>query len=199
MSGAQAISRPALTFPAEVGEWVRAHYEAAEVILEYGSGGSTALAAEMEGKTIFSVESDRAWMEDLQAWLDQAGTRSQVVLHHADIGPTGKWGRPVDESGWRGWHRYPLSVWDRADFVAPDLVLIDGRFRPACFVTCMLRTKKPLTVLFDDYAGRRRYHVVEEFFKPVEMRGRMAKFEVTPKMLPRDHMTRIIGLFTQPF
>ncbi len=197
--GAPAPRRPALTFPPEVGEWVRAHYAAADVILEYGSGGSTVLASEMEGKVLFSVESDAAWMAGVQAWLDHAGSRARIHLHHADIGPVGKWGRPLDESGWRRYHRYPLSVWDRPDFEPPDLVLIDGRFRPACFVTTMLRTKKPVTVLFDDYENRRRYRVVEEFFRPVEMRGRMARFEVTPKMLPREKMTRIMGLFTQPF
>ncbi|EPX78549.1 hypothetical protein thalar_02341 [Litoreibacter arenae DSM 19593] len=35
--------------------------------MEYGSGGTTRLAAQMPGKLIFSVESDLMWALDLQA------------------------------------------------------------------------------------------------------------------------------------
>ena len=41
------MERPELTFIPEVGELVRKHYEDADVILEYGSGGSTVMASEM--------------------------------------------------------------------------------------------------------------------------------------------------------
>ena len=44
--GGSAPRRPDLTFPAPVAEAVRAAYAQAECILEYGSGGSTVLAAE---------------------------------------------------------------------------------------------------------------------------------------------------------
>lgn len=193
------IQRPALTFPDEVSEWVRSHYQKASVILEYGSGGSTVLASELTGKKVFSVESDATWMANLQSYLDAAGTKSPVILHHADIGPTGKWGRPTGDSGWRRYHKYPLSVWDRTDFVAPDLVLIDGRFRAACLIAALLRTEKPIEVLFDDYENRAKYHVVEEFSKPVEFVGRMAKFMIEPLTMPREATTKIIGLFTESF
>ena len=193
------IEKPVLTFPEDVSKWVKSHYKKASVILEYGSGGSTVLASEMPGKTVFSVESDASWLENLQQYLDTAGVKSPILLHHADIGPTGKWGRPKDNSGWENYHKYPLSVWDRPDFVAPDLVLIDGRFRAACFLTTMLRTEKPITVLFDDYKERQKYHVVEEFSKPVEFVDRMAKFQIEPFTMPRDAITKIIGLFAKTF
>jgi len=193
------IQRPVLTFPDEVSKWVRSHYEKASVILEYGSGGSTVLASELAGKTVFSVESDANWMANLQKYLDAEGAKSSVTLHHADIGSTGKWGRPKDDSGWCEYHKYPLSVWDRTDFIAPDLVLIDGRFRAACLLTVLLRTEKLITVLFDDYKEREKYHVVEEFSKPVELVGRMAKFVFEPYPMPRASMTKIIGLFNKTF
>jgi hypothetical protein len=182
-----------------VGDWVREAYADAGVILEYGSGGSTVLASEMPGKTVFSVESDRRWARRLQAYLDEAGAPSSVHLHHAAIGKTGKWGRPVDGSGYRRYHEYALGVWDRPDFQAPDAVLIDGRFREACFYAVMLRCTRRTVVLFDDYGDRRRYHVVERFARPVEMRGRMARFELTKTDLPRDDLTQIIGAFVNPF
>lgn len=189
----------ALTFPPAEAEWVRERYGAARVILEYGSGGSTVLAASLPDKQVFSVESDRRWARRLRRHLDAAALPSPVTLHHADIGPTGKWGRPVSDAGWRGYHAYPLSVWDRPGFVAPDLILVDGRFRPACLLTALLRSEQPVTVLFDDYVGRAAYRVVERYAQPVETRGRMARFDLRPGDLPRAHLTEIIRLFNEPF
>lgn len=193
------LERPELTFPEDVGEWVREQYAAAKVILEYGSGGSTVMASEMPGKTILSVESDKRWMRSLRAYLDQSSPLSEVHLHHANIGKTGKWGRPVDATGFRRYHRYALDIWDEPGFRAPNLVLIDGRFREACFYAVMLRCTKKTTVLFDDYTDRASYHRVEQFAQPVEIRGRMAKFELGKKALPREHLTQIVGAFSNPF
>ncbi len=189
----------ALTFPPEELAWVREHYAAARVILEYGSGGSTVLAASLPGKQVFSVESDRRWARRLRRHLDAAALPSPVMIHHAGIGVTGKWGRPVSDEGWRAYHTYPLSVWDRPDFVPPDLILIDGRFRPACLLTALLRCEAPVTVLFDDYVGRAQYRAVERFIEPAGTCGRMARFEIEPAPLPRAHLTEIIRLFNEPF
>lgn len=193
------MARPELTFPPEVAEWVREEYSAASVILEYGSGGSTVMASEMPDKTIYTVESDKRWSKNLQTYLDQAGGPSPVQMHYVRIGKTGKWGRPVDASHYRRYHRYALSIWDQPEFQAPNVVLIDGRFREACFYATMLRCTKKTTVLFDDYTDRRNYQAVEELIKPVEVRGRMAKFVLQKKALPREHLTRIVGAFNNPF
>lgn len=195
----QLIERPALTLPPDEADWVRSHYQDANVILEYGSGGSTVLASELGGKTVFSVESDKMWYRMMKRYLRQAGSKSEVHLHHADIGKTGKWGRPLNNDMWRRFHRYPNSIWDTAEFSAPDLVLIDGRFRAACFLTVMLRTEKPVTVLFDDYVGRTLYTQVEKWVQPTETRGRMARFELSPNELPRRDLTQILALYTKTF
>ncbi len=188
-----------MTFPEKVCEYVEQHYRAADTILEYGSGGSTVLASELSGKTIFSVESDKRWSLMMQAYFDQAGAKSAVTLHYSNIGKTGEWGMPVSDAAWRRYHRYPLSVWDLPNFKAPDLMLIDGRFRVACLITAMMKTEKPLVVLFDDYADRERYAVVEKWIKPQEFRGRMARFEVEPSHLPRADMTEFFSFFNKWF
>ena len=195
----QIIERPQLTLPPEEAEWVRSHYRDAGVILEYGSGGSTVLASELSGKKVFSVESDKMWYRMMKRYLRQAGSKSVVHLHHANVGKTGKWGRPVNNDMWRRFHQYPNTIWDLAHFEAPDLVLIDGRFRAACFLTVMLRTEKPVTVLFDDYAGRALYKQVEKWVKPVDIRGRMARVELLPDNLPRRDLTQILTLYTKTF
>ena len=182
-----------LTLPDQEADLVRRSYAAAGMILEYGSGGSTVLAAEL-GKPVISVESDRAWAERLQQKLSTVSPDARV--HFADIGRTGKWAKPLDNSAAQSFHAYPLSVWDRPDIGEPDLVLIDGRFRAACLVAVLLRARRPTTVLFDDYLERRYYHDVERLARKEETIGRMARFTVTPGSIPPEMLTQAIGWFT---
>lgn len=184
-----------LTFGPEESAFLRRHYEAAVTILEYGSGGSTVLAAGL-GRTVFSVESDRAWAERMAAHVETISPRARV--HWADVGPTGPWGAPMKPREARRFHGYALSVWDRPDFEQPDLVLIDGRFRASCLVAVLLRATGPVTVLFDDYRKRGYYHGVERLARKEEMVGRMARFTVTPGAIPPEMVTQAIGWFTDP-
>ncbi len=190
--------KPELRFPRAEADWLRQIYGSAQVILEYGSGGSTVLAAELPGRAIFSVESDAAAADKLEAWFDAHPPHADVTIHRAPIGPTQAQGMPETDRGWRKYHRYPLSIWDRLDFRHPDTVLIDGRFRPACLLAVLYRASRPVTVLFDDYTGRDAYHEVEKFVVPAEIRGRMARFEISPQPFPAERMMDVMDFFTRP-
>lgn len=192
------LKRPELTLPEAEAAALRAAYAEARVILEYGSGGSTAVAAELPGKTIFSVESDKSWAKGMQAWFAANPPASAPVIHYGDIGQTKAWGHPKSLKSHRKWPGYALSVWDRPDFVAPDTVLIDGRFRSACFMTVLLKTKAPVTVLWDDYIGRPRYARVESLVKPVATYGRMVRFDVVPMALPAEALGILADSFQDP-
>lgn len=172
---------PELTFPDEEAALVRARYGEAGTILEFGSGGSTVLAASAPGKFVISVESDRQWAIDLQLFIDRSALPSPAIVWHVDIGETGRWGRPVSDEEWRKFHRYPVSIWSEPFFHHPDVILIDGRFRPACLVAAALRISRPVTVLFDDYFDRPAYHVVERISQPLRAAGRMAEFRLHPR------------------
>ncbi len=189
--------RPVLTLPPAPAAALRRHYAAASVILEYGSGGSTVEAADL-GKPVFSVESDAAWCGKMQAWFAANPGRARTVLHHADIGPTGEWGMPTDQDQYRKFPGYAQSVWDRDDFAAPDVVLVDGRFRVACFATTFLRTTRPVKVLFDDYADRPGYHIVERLAPVTAWAGRMAIFDLVPSAVPRREMAWIAASVLDP-
>lgn len=178
------MERPSLTFPDDVADRVRAEYARASVVLEYGSGGSTALAAETPGLTCFSVENDLGWARAMAAWLAEHHPRADIRLHRAWTGPTKKWGRPR----WPRlpllyplFRRYPASVWARRDFSPPDLILVDGRFRVACFLTALMHVRRPTRLLWDDYTRRPNYHVAERYCAPVAVVGRMAVFDVAPR------------------
>jgi len=194
----EAPLRPELTMPPAEAAWLTEFYEQAGTILEYGSGGSTALAATMPNKTVFSVENDTDWMAKLRAYLAAHPPAADLTLHEVDIGRTKAWGMPARHAGWRRYHRYPVSVWDREDFVHPDVILIDGRFRPACLVTAMIRARRPVTVLFDDYLSRPGYRAVERFARPAEIRGRMARFDLAPRPLPPEDLAVFLEFFTRP-
>lgn len=189
-----ALKAPKLTLPPEAATLRREQYAKAQSILEFGSGGSTLVAAEREGTVTFSVESDADWADRMRHWFDAHPPKGQVHLHHADIGPTREWGYPQDDAHWRQFTDYPLSVWRRGDFRHPDVVLIDGRFRIGCFVGTLLNVTRPTRILFDDYVDRPRYHVVEQLCRPVSFAGRMAVFDARPTALHPSDLGRWIKL-----
>ena len=170
---------------------MRTEFGAARTILEYGSGGSTVIAAMSAART-FSVESDPAWARRVENWLAANALQDRVTLHHADIGPTKLWGRPEKTrlAHAARYLRYPLSVWQRPDFQHPDVIFIDGRFRVACFLCAMVRISRPTRVLFDDYASRERYHVVERFQRPDRLVERMAVFDLEPRKISASEWLR---------
>lgn len=176
----RTIRRPELTLPEQEAREVARHYGAAGTILEYGSGGSTVLAAELPGKTVFSVESDPKWLCRLNTYLQATPHPSMPIMYYADIGATGDWGRPTGSEGRANYPDYSAGIWQQDFFRQPDVVLIDGRFRPACFLICAALTQAPVTVLFDDYVERPHYHYIEAVARPVRVAGRMAIFHLVP-------------------
>lgn len=195
---ATAMTRPELTMPAPEAAVIREAYAKADVILEFGSGGSTVVGAEA-GKRVTSVESDKAWAQMMRDWFAANPPAGEVDIIWSDIGPTKEWGHPADDSGWKGFARYPLEVWDLPDFQHPDVVLVDGRFRMGCVLGAAFRITRPIPVYFDDYANRPRYHQIETFLgAPTEIVGRMARFDLTPMPVPADRLLQVITLMTRP-
>ena len=186
-----------LTLPDEPAARLKEAYGQAERILEYGSGGSSFVALE-SGAQLVTVESDADWAAEIDRSLSARFPDGRFRVHHADIGETADWGRPRTNKAFRRFHTYATGIWDFDWFEAPDTVLIDGRFRPACFATVAIRTTQPVTVLFDDYTQRRRYHWVEAFAKPAEVIGRMAVFRLEPKPFPPDLLSRVAASFMDP-
>ncbi len=125
-------------------------------LLEFGCGGSTLVAAR-QVRRIVSVDSDPAWLAQVQA--DIGGEAVEFTPVHIDIGPVGDWGYPTDESRLRDWPRYHSQIW-RGMGGSPDAVLIDGRFRVACLLQAIIHCKPDCVLLFHDFTDRPQYHVV---------------------------------------
>lgn len=193
------IERPELTLPDLEAAHVRAAFEAADVILEYGSGGSTVMASEMLGKTITSIETDKDWTEMLLAWFAQNPGQSQANVIWADIGKTRVWGRPVNKDHIDEYAKYSLEYWMLEGAPHPDVVFVDGRFRAACVLATAFNCKRKTRVLVDDYIRRSSYHAVEKFVGAPRLIGRMAEFKITPTPIPAEHLLEIITLMQDPY
>ncbi len=182
-----------LTLPEDAAAWLHEVYAGARVILEYGSGGSTFVALRAGAEWVMSVESDPDWAARMVMAI---GDDAHARIHFADIGAVGDWGRPKGTEAQQRFHTYATAVWDAPWFRAPDVVLVDGRFRVACFLTVMIRTTRPVTVLFDDYVMRPEYQWIEDLVPVASYAGRMAQFDIVPGMaFPAAHLTRIAGAF----
>lgn len=164
--------------------------KAARSYVEFGSGGSTLLAAQ-QGIPFTSVDSDPYFLDAVRKAIggepDDAKTRR---LLYVDIGLTQAWGIPVVRTKtarrremWRAYCEAPWRDWP-ADVPLPDLVLVDGRFRVACALSTIRalsqRGHRHWTLLVDDYEARRAFYGEIESFAHLErMAGRMAVF--TPR------------------
>lgn len=170
-----------------------------EIFLEYGSGGSSVMAAQSNIRKIYSVDSDETFLRAVQARIAQIGSGAEKYLPiYVDIGPTGEWGRPKDYGSAALWPAYANEPWTvlEKQGASPDLILIDGRFRVASFLASVLFAQEGCVILFDDYFDRPGYHVVEKYLKPVRTAGRMAEF-VVPTARPQGMVQDLLRYCTR--
>lgn len=162
--------------------------------LEYGCGGSTVFASRNR-KNFISIDTDKYYLNSVKRKI---GTFSEKqILLHGNIGLTGYWGIPLFKNflGRRRkhlWKNYPELPWNKiAPGNEPDLILIDGRFRVASFLKCVLHLQNSLksAILVDDFIDRPHYSVMKEFGDLEVQYGRMALFR--PKKVNIDKLNEI--------
>lgn len=150
----------------------RAAIDGVRVYGEYGLGASTLWVDANTSARIVGVETDAQWADRIRAAL----TRDGHDIRHVDVGPVAKWGKPRTYRKRRNFIDYVEGPW--GSLTKPEAVLIDGRFRVACFLTSLVTADPGTPIIFDDYVGRRTYHLVEEFGAPVAKNDRQAVFIV---------------------
>jgi hypothetical protein len=153
------------------------YLESSKTYGEYGVGKSTEYVAKNSQARIISVDSDIKWIDKTRSEIGQIKSKLKSIdLHHVNLGPVGEWGRPLSYDNINNAHEYANYIWSQK--IVPDFVLIDGRFRVYCFLTCVKRAPQNTVIFFDDYVERKYYHVVEKFVKPHELNARQAIFKV---------------------
>ena len=106
------------------------YLENSKVYGEYGMGISTKLAVN-RNLIVFSVDTDLDWVLDCKSEVDS----ELVKLKWIDLGEVKNWGFPISYEKIKNIDYYLKFIWEQN--LKPDLVLIDGRFRVACFLTCL--------------------------------------------------------------
>jgi hypothetical protein len=183
----QRFSKPRIpdtpTFDLEGDRYFAARMPAARIYLEYGSGGSTVVAAKSRVR-FKSVDSDPFFLRAVENKItaDFGGANGDFI--YCNIGMTELWGIPIfkrlSPARCDRWKRYPLAPWLNHDAsFLPDLVLIDGRFRVACALTTIkyLTNKISFEILVDDYRDRAEYREIEKYAELSSLQGRMAVFK----------------------
>lgn len=145
--------------------------------LEYGCGGSTFMASSYPLQSIISIDSDKDWVDRIDSMISPGD--KQITINYCDIGEVKDWGIPINDTGFKNYWQYISSPWIHAKNknINPDLILIDGRFRVACFLYSLTMASYDTVILFDDYTNRPAYSVVDKYLKPNAFYGRMAEFK----------------------
>jgi hypothetical protein len=162
--------------------------------LEYGTGGSTYLAAK-HGIEFIAVDSDPYFLKSVRKKISNAGLARPVgqTYHYADIGLTAHWGRPIGlrEPSARRLEKFRRYSDPPPQCVeggrTPDFVLVDGRFRVACVLKAlrMLAHERGWTIVMDDYGDRPQYEVITEFAEIDRLiGGRMAVLTAAKPFAP---------------
>jgi hypothetical protein len=183
-------------------KWLEARLTESRAYLEYGTGGSTYLAAKHNVK-FTTVDSDSFFLACVMKKLKSDGLfdKSRQSFRYANIGLTKAWGEPLivgtpSKSRLDAFRRYSDFPQSKdADF-APDLILIDGRFRVACALKVLreLKNNANWVMAVDDYIGRPEYRVIDDFAKLKTLIGRMAIF-TCPDKLDLDSLAETIAVY----
>jgi len=166
-----------------------------EYYVEYGCGSSSNWVLENTNAKVLSVDTSSKWVEYVK---ESNPNNKRLEIKHIDVGKIGDWGYPLNYNKRNSFLEYANYPWVKSN--NPDTVLIDGRFRVLCFLTCLKYSNKGVTIIFDDYIDRPHYHIVEEFVPIAKVDGRQCIFIVPEKSeLPMDKINYEINKFEYVF
>lgn len=148
-----------------------------DIYAEYGCGLSTQYVLDNTTIPVISIDSSNEWVGIVK---ERSKNSNRLYIHCANVGAVGDWGRPIGYQKRSNFQEYTNWIWEQN--ITPDTILIDGRFRVACFLTCLLKAPKDTKIIFDDYTNRPEYHLVEEFLPVKEVCGRQALFIVSSQL-----------------
>jgi len=153
--------------------------------VEFGTGGSTFLAASLVSESVTSVDSSQEWLERVRTECLAHKLPVVPTLIHVNIGETKELGYPKDETRKDHWSDYHTTVWSNPAASGADLYLIDGRFRVACFLQTLLHARPDALISIHDFANRNHYHIVNEVAQEIARHENFSVFIRKPHYDPR--------------
>ena len=162
------------------------------VYFEYGVGASTRWVLENTKSNIISVDTDKKWINTINV----SNQSSRIKLNWINLGDLENWGRPKSYEYRDRFIHYISNVWKFNE--KADVILIDGRFRVACFLYSLINAKTNSYIIFDDYNNRPYYHIIEEIVPVYKIYGRQALFKV-PKLFDKKSAQKLLKKFMYVF
>jgi len=162
------------------------------IYFEYGVGASTRWVLENTKSKIISVDTDKKWINS----INFSNQIPRIKLNWINLGDLENWGRPKSYEYRDQFIDYISNVWSFNE--KADVILIDGRFRVACFLYSLINAKINSIIIFDDYNNRPYYHIIEEVVPIYKICGRQAVFRV-PKNMNRSLAENILNKFLYVF
>ena len=146
----------------------------ADLYGEYGCGKSTKWVLNNTTLNLCAVDTSKLWVDEVLA--DNAANNARLAIKYIDLGEVGNWGRPISYSKRQSFNEYTDWLWKQSE--KPSVVLVDGRFRVCCFLTCLKYADEGTQIIFDDYTNRPYYHIIEKYIDRAEECGRQCLFIV---------------------
>lgn len=155
----------------------------------YDCGGAALWMLRETTAEVVVVESASERLERFAERLESAeftevANRARLVT--CDISGFGSWSELVSAEQRQRVGDYLAAPW-KYRLGQPDLLLIAGRFRVACFLYALLQAEPGTRILFVGFRDQIKYHVAEEFTPVVEWCGENALF-IVPEQVDRPQV-----------
>lgn len=142
------------------------HIKKTDVVLEYGSGGSTFEISKV-CKKLISVEHQKKWYENIKNKLPD-----NVILKYC---PPDK---PYAEGGHCGtYEEFESYIEKPLEFGKFDIIYIDGRARNYCASICNKLGHQNTLVFVHDF-NRKEYEIIHTYLEVINNVETMYKFKI---------------------
>ncbi len=154
--------------------------EKAKIYLEFGSGGSTIWVLLNTSATVYSVESEMSWIGEMRKYgvIRDSESAGQLRLYHIDIGKTRGWGYPDGDKNEELFPLYSSDIFNDKKACSADTILIDGRFRVACALKCILNLRSNAVIMVHDFWDRGYYHIILKYVNIIDRAGTLGVFTI---------------------
>ena len=137
---------------------IESYLEDKDVMLEYGSGGSTLHFSKFVKKYV-SIEHDIYWLESVKKLIP-----TNVELHYCP--PNNPIKLPVWKGNEEDFKDY-INCVDKLN-LKYDVVLVDGRCRKSCSLKVLKYLNESSIVFIHDFFERKRYHGILDYYEVIE-------------------------------
>lgn len=147
-----------------------------DVYGEYGCGKTTKWVLNNTSANVIADDTSSEW---IAAVKNDIVSSSRLDINYTNLGKTVGYGYPVSFEKIEYFSDYTDYIWKQNK--RPELVLVDGRFRVCCFLSCLKYADVGTKIIFDDYTDRPHYHFVEKYVQRVKEFRRQCLFVVPSK------------------